>query len=348
MKRWIVVFIVVSFFLAMSPASAQNTVYTDVPPSYPSYGEIMFLLERGVVTPRQTFGTADLVTREEAAVLMARAVGLKGDPRQTIFSDVASARNSSGYIQSAVERNIISGYLDGTFRPEGLVTRGHMAKFLVQGFQLTAEQEITFTDVGKSTAGYPFIRKLIPSQITIGFPDGTFRPDENLTRAQVAIFLARALGYDKNQMPQEVKPTLLPKSIYIGQRLDQVLNASPGRLVEQQSQTLVFTDVPFLDFFLTANYEFVNNQLVAVHFTQSVGKQAVKEQLKPQFDLVTSALTAVYGSPEFAETEWTREGSDEFLYADWYTPQHEFIVFCVWNATQPEFNVTINLPGYYD
>lgn len=348
MKKYIGVFIILSFFLVMAPVSAQNTVYQDVPPTYPSYGEIMFLLERGVVTPRQTFGTGELVTREEAAVLLARAVGLKGDPRQTKFTDVASTRNSSGYIQSAVEREIISGYLDGTFKPEGLVTRGHMAKFLVQGFQLNAEQEITFSDVGRSTAAYPFIRKLIPSQITIGFPDGTFRPDENLTRAQVAIFLARALGYTKNQTPQEVRPTLLPKSIYLGQNLAQVTNLSPGRLVEQQSQTLVFTDVPFLDTFLTANYEFANNQLVAVHFTQSLTKQTTKAELKSQFDLAASALTAVYGNPSSTANEWLAEGADEFLYADWYTPQQEFVVFSVWNATKPEFNVTINLPGYYE
>ncbi|MFC4355207.1 S-layer homology domain-containing protein [Chryseomicrobium palamuruense] len=348
MKKWIVLLVILFTFLMMTPVSAQNTVYKDVPPNYPSYGEIMFLLERGVVTPRQTFGTGKLVTREEAAVLLARAVGLKGDPRQTKFSDVASSRNSSGYVQSAVERDIISGYLDGTFRPEGLVTRGHMAKFLVQGFQLTNEQDITFSDVGQSTAAYPFIRKLIPSQITIGFPDGTFRPDENLTRAQVAIFLARALGYTKNQQPQEVKPTLLPKSIQLGQSQTQVVTLSPGRLVEQQSDTLIFADVPFLENFLTANYEFVNNQLVAVHFTKSVSKQTTKDELKSEFENVTSALTAVYGNPAYAELNWVKEGADEFLYADWYELQQEFIVFSVWNSTLPEFNVTINRPGFYE
>lgn len=348
MKKLILLTVMFSMFLSMNPVSAHNTVYKDVPPTYPSYGEIMFLLEKGIVTPRETFGTAELVTREEAAVLLARAVKLKGDPRQTIFSDVSSDRNSSGYIQSAVERNIISGYLDGTFQPEGLVTRGHMAKFLVQGFQLTAEQDITFSDVGQSTAAYPYVRKLIPSKITIGFPDGTFRPNEHLTRVQVAIFLARALGYEESKPRVEVKPTLLPSGLQIGQSMSQVLQTSPGRLVEQQLKTVVFADVPFLDTFLTANYEFMNNQLVAVHFTGMSTKQTTKEELLGLFQHVRSAYTSVYGVPTYFEDTWIKEGSDEFLYADWYSDQHEFIVFTVWNTTKPEFNVTINLPGYYE
>ncbi len=115
--------------LPVQNASAEQ-VFTDVPTSHSNYKDIMYLLEQGVISAdSKTFGIQDIVTREEVAVMVAKAVKLDGTPRATKFNDVSKTNPNSGYIQSAVEAGIINGYNDGTFKPAAKVTRGHMAAF---------------------------------------------------------------------------------------------------------------------------------------------------------------------------------------------------------------------------
>ena len=60
-----------------------------------------------------TFRPNDTVTRAQAAIMIGRALGLDGEPRNTKFNDVTSTVTGSGYIASAVEKGIISGFTDG-------------------------------------------------------------------------------------------------------------------------------------------------------------------------------------------------------------------------------------------
>ncbi|MCG3087273.1 S-layer homology domain-containing protein [Sporosarcina cyprini] len=83
------------------------------------------MLEQGVIGPGSKYGVNDIVTREEVAVMVSKAVGLDGTQRNTKFPDVPKSHNSSGYISSAVEVGIINGYRDGTFKLNDKVTRGH-------------------------------------------------------------------------------------------------------------------------------------------------------------------------------------------------------------------------------
>ncbi|KAA0940157.1 S-layer homology domain-containing protein [Sporosarcina sp. ANT_H38] len=195
MKKTLSVLFILILTLSLVPqVNAANTDFKDVPKNHANYAEIMFLVDKGVIKPTENFFPDKKVTREEVAVMVSKAVGLDGKQTQTKFKDVPESRYSSGYINSAVEAGIINGYPDGTFKPNNLVTRGHMAAFIANAFKLTGQADIKFKDVPKGSTSYIAVRKLAFLNITSGYGDGTFKPNESLSRAHFSAFLARSMN----------------------------------------------------------------------------------------------------------------------------------------------------------
>ena len=93
---------------------------------------------------------------------------------------------------------IAEGRAEGPDRVFGAgegVTRGQMASFVARTIEFLTEEEIPLTIGYEDDAGQhqTNIRKLATFEVARGFEDGTFRPDEIVTRAQMATFIARAL-----------------------------------------------------------------------------------------------------------------------------------------------------------
>ncbi|WP_052343677.1 S-layer homology domain-containing protein [Bacillus massiliigorillae] len=171
--------------------------FPDVSEQYTFYKEINFLVSRSVISGYAdgTFKPGKSVTRAEAAIMIGRALGLDGTKRNTSFSDVGAASVASGYIQSAVEAGIINGFPDGTYRPNESVTRGQLAIFLSRAFNLTDTAPVNFSDVSKNSVAYEYIGRLVAANITMGYGDNTFRPNDAVTRGQFSAFLTRAIQY---------------------------------------------------------------------------------------------------------------------------------------------------------
>ncbi len=200
------------FFSASQLTSAE---FKDVPLSHSNYNDIQFLLDKGVIDDGTTFGVNKIVTRAEVAVMIAKALGLDGTQRDTIFKDVPKSNKNSGYIQSAVENGIIKGYNDGTFKPDVKVTRGHMATFIARAFDLPKGSK-TFKDVKEGSTAYEAVSQLAAANITTGYNDGTFKPENNLTRAHISAFLARAIKYENaNEEKESVEEPIIPQKPYI-------------------------------------------------------------------------------------------------------------------------------------
>ena len=133
------------------------------------------------------------ITRAEAAVLIGRALGYDGAKTATSFTDVSAQSFASGYIQEAVTQKIITGYKDGTFRPDKKVTRAEMAILISKAFELEHQLNSTtsFKDISSQMAAYPYILSIIESGITKGYKDHTFRPYDFMTRSEFVAFLSR-------------------------------------------------------------------------------------------------------------------------------------------------------------
>ncbi|WP_274308812.1 S-layer homology domain-containing protein [Solibacillus daqui] len=111
------------------------------------------------------------------------------------FSDVSQYSDYYEPIVDLVSRNIISGYPDGTFKPNKSITREEAAKMLARTIDvnITNPSNPGFKDVKTSDANYRYIAALAAEGIINGYPDGKFHPKEPITRAQMSKILS--LGF---------------------------------------------------------------------------------------------------------------------------------------------------------
>ncbi|NJO44025.1 MAG: S-layer homology domain-containing protein [Cyanobacteria bacterium CRU_2_1] len=124
---------------------------------------------------------------------------------QTTFSDVSSDYWANRFIQELASRGVISGFPDGTFRPNDPVTRAQFAAMVRQAFRHSAIRDsVSFTDVSSDYWAAAAIREAYTTGFLTGYPDGDFRPDENIPRAQVLVSLSNGLGYGANGSVDEV------------------------------------------------------------------------------------------------------------------------------------------------
>ena len=190
---FIVMFVV---FCLVAPLAGQAAVFRDLPKTYTFYDDIKYLTEKNIISgyPDGSFGATDSVTRQQAAIMIGRALKLNEEPRNTKFSDVNAQITGSGYIASAVDKGIITGFPDNTYRPREPVTRAQMAIFLDRAFPLEDSNGANrFIDVSPGMKAYQAILNVHASGIAFGYEDGSYRPTVPVTRGQFAAFLARAL-----------------------------------------------------------------------------------------------------------------------------------------------------------
>jgi len=112
------------------------------------------------------------------------------------FKDVLSSHWAQSYISKLVEKEIIKGYQDGSFRPEASVTRAEFAKMicLAMGWQLESPATSSFSDVPQGNWARQYIETAKAKGILGGYENGTFAPGRKITRAEIAKILAKALN----------------------------------------------------------------------------------------------------------------------------------------------------------
>jgi parallel beta-helix repeat protein len=114
-------------------------------------------------------------------------------PVPTRFTDIAG-NWAQAFIQAMVEKGLISGFPDATFKPNQHLTRAEYAALLAKTFTQTPIQEaIEFSDIPSNFWAAAAIQKASAMGFIAGFPDGTFRPNHNLTRIQAIVSLVNGL-----------------------------------------------------------------------------------------------------------------------------------------------------------
>lgn len=111
----------------------------------------------------------------------------------TSLKDIAG-HWAAPFITAMVEKGLIAGFPDGTFKPEEKLTRAQYAAIIAKAFNETLSSTTTnFTDVASDFWGKDAIAKANRMGFIAGFPDVTFRPNDNLTRVQALVSLASGL-----------------------------------------------------------------------------------------------------------------------------------------------------------
>lgn len=119
------------------------------------------------------------------------------------FSDIASEYQYD--VEYVVDKGIITGYGDNTFRPKAFLTRGAAAKFIASirlGSEKANELSTTtapFKDVSVNHAFASYIAYCSSMKYINGYSDKTFRPNDSLTAAAFAKMLLNAIGFTQDQ-----------------------------------------------------------------------------------------------------------------------------------------------------
>lgn len=108
------------------------------------------------------------------------------------FTDISGHPHEEA-IEQLRRAGVTSGYPDGTYRPDEPVDRGQMATFLTRAARLPPGEGTGFGDVPRRHPHHDGIASVATAGIAVGYDDGTYRPSREVTRAQMATFLARAL-----------------------------------------------------------------------------------------------------------------------------------------------------------
>jgi hypothetical protein len=140
-----------------------------------------------------TYGPHDDVTRGQMATFLSRALGLEASDDAELPDDVDADHVHADAIAAVMEAGIAQGRADGTYAPQDGVTRGQMATFLDRALDLADGAVADIPADARGNVHEKAIEAVIGNGIALGFSDGTFRPSEKVSRAQMASFLARAL-----------------------------------------------------------------------------------------------------------------------------------------------------------
>ncbi|MFL0364664.1 S-layer homology domain-containing protein [Pseudobacillus sp. 179-B 2D1 NHS] len=192
--------------------AAQAASFTDVGNKHRFYSDIDYLTERNIIKGHSdgTFRPNGGVTRGEAAIMISRAFKLETE-KGSSFKDISSSETSR-HVEAARKAGIIKGYTEDSFRPNEPVSRGQMAMFLSRAFSLSETNNVYFKDVGKNMVAYDSIRRMAAKGMAQGYTDGTYRPDNTVTRGQFSAFLARGLKGGMTPPAQPSKPNDKPST----------------------------------------------------------------------------------------------------------------------------------------
>lgn len=109
-----------------------------------------------------------------------------------VFDDIVSGSVLGEAVYKLVEKNILAGYGDGTFRPNAGLTRAELSKIINLVFNLTEKSSsVPFKDVSEDDWYYDYVSVAVKAGYIKGFQDNTFRGDDPVTREQVCAIINR-------------------------------------------------------------------------------------------------------------------------------------------------------------
>lgn len=148
------------------------------------------------------------------AIATGAAVCTTAEKEQPIAKDASAAE-----LEQLRELGIANGFEDGLLHPEKTLTRAQFAKLLEKAFphDTYASYDAEFSDVDKSHWAYESILMSAENYWLEGYPDGTFRPDEEITFEQAVTIMCRVLGIGYGgSYPQSYLSTAMEHSVSDG------------------------------------------------------------------------------------------------------------------------------------
>ena len=136
------------------------------------------------------------LTRAEAASMLAKIMKIDIENSQADLKDIDKSW-AKNIIASLVEKNIMKGYEDESFRPDQMMTRAEFAE-IIKNIDLKNQAKSPFTDISGHWAEEA-INQAYGNKRINGYEDGTFKPDNKITRAEAVKILNSVFDYSLDQ-----------------------------------------------------------------------------------------------------------------------------------------------------
>lgn len=206
------------FSLVPTALAEKADDFTDVSRSDWYYQFVDYVTTKGYFNgvADKTFAPADNMTRAMFVTVLFRFDGAKGDRSQSAFTDVAPGEWYTDAINWAAANRIVDGVGDGKFAPNDPITRAQMCTMIERYLALYKKAwKVTLPETGSVSVmvdenaipayALAAVKQCQRHGLVNGFEDGTFRPNELSTRAQVA-----AVIYRMSFLVQNAKPDNTP------------------------------------------------------------------------------------------------------------------------------------------
>lgn len=206
------------FSLVPTALAEKADDFTDVSRSDWYYQFVDYVTSKGYFngTSETTFAPAENMTRAMFVTVLFRFDGAKGDRSQSAFTDVAPGEWYTDAINWAAANRIVDGVGNGKFAPNDPITRAQMCTMIERYLALYKKAwKVTLPETGSVSVmvdenaipayALAAVKQCQRHGLVNGFEDGTFRPNELSTRAQVA-----AVIYRMSYLVQNAKPDNTP------------------------------------------------------------------------------------------------------------------------------------------
>lgn len=206
------------FSLVPTALAEKADDFTDVSRSDWYYQFVDYVTSKGYFNgvADKTFAPADNMTRAMFVTVLFRFHGAKGDSSQSAFVDVAPGEWYTAAINWAAANKIVDGVGNGKFAPNDPITRAQMCTMIERYLDLYRKAwKVTLPESGSLSVmvdesaipayALAAVKQCQRHGLVNGFEDGTFRPNDLSTRAQVA-----AVIYRMSYLVQNAKPDNTP------------------------------------------------------------------------------------------------------------------------------------------
>ncbi|MEF7560398.1 S-layer homology domain-containing protein [Bacillus thuringiensis] len=200
-------------FTAKAADNTDSLKFNDVPANHWSTKAIYDLANRKVVAGygNNIFGFGDNVTRGQVArMIYAYVKPADADASfKNPFTDI-KGHMFEKEILALAKAGLVSGYGEGKYGPDDILTREQMAQVLTNAFKFKATKTTSFTDVDKNSWAYNAINALEENGVTAGTGSNKYSPQMHVTREQYSQFLYNSINAVEKETKPEEKPEVKP------------------------------------------------------------------------------------------------------------------------------------------
>lgn len=184
------------------------------------------------------------ITRAEVATIYFRMLTdesrTKFWSQNSGYSDVKAGDWFNNAVSTLSKAGIIAGYEDGSFRPNGYITRAEFATIAARFFDVTYNGKDLFPDISGHWAK-DYINQAANKGFVNGYEDGTFKPDRNITRAEAVTLVNRTLDRhpDKNHFTKDmlVWPDNMDQTKWYYADMQEATNSHTYQMKENSDKT---------------------------------------------------------------------------------------------------------------